>query len=259
MRLVLLGRPVSHSRSPAIHRAALAACGIAGDYTASDVDGPGFAAACRDVAAGRFDGANVTMPYKRAAREACAVVDRDADRAAAVNTVMGAGQGRLAGWNTDVVALRHALDAMGTAPVLVLGAGGAAAAALVAADRRSVWVAARRPEASRDLASRYGAAAVDWGTPRHGAIVVNATSLGMKGEGLPEGILEAAAGLVDLAYGPQPTPASAAMAAEDRPVVDGLTLLVDQAAASFELWTGHPAPRGVMEAAARTPDSLKAT
>jgi shikimate dehydrogenase len=72
----------------------------------------------------------------------------------------------------------------------------------------------------------------------------------MAGEDLPGGVLEGAAGLVDLAYGPAPTPAVVAAARAGLPWVDGIQILVDQAAESFEIWTGRPAPRGVMQAAA---------
>jgi shikimate dehydrogenase len=88
-------------------------------------------------------------------------------------------------------------------------------------------------------------------------VVINATPLGMAGEALPGGIVAAAGGLIDLAYGAFPTPAVVAAAQEGVPVVDGLTLLVDQAAAAFQIWTGREAPRAVMEAAARAGESLK--
>jgi len=83
-------------------------------------------------------------------------------------------------------------------------------------------------------------------------VVVNATPLGMQGEELPPGVIEAAGGLIDLPYGTEPTPAVALARRRGLPVADGLDLLVAQAALSFELWAGGPAPLAVMEAAART-------
>ena len=203
VRLALLGMPVEHSRSPQIHRAALAACGLSGEYEARAVDAAGFAAACAELRAGRLDGANVTMPHKRAAHDACAVLDAEARRAGAVNTLAPA-EGGLAGWCTDVTAVRSALEEMPP-----------------------------------------------------GAVLVNATPLGRGGEALPAGLVAAAGGLIDLAYGAVPTPAVMAARGAGIPTVDGLTILVDQAAAAFQIWTGREAPRAVMEAAARYGESLK--
>ncbi|MBI5158154.1 MAG: shikimate dehydrogenase (NADP+) [Acidimicrobiia bacterium] len=259
VRLALLGHPLGHSRSPRIHRAALAACGIAGEYEPRDVDAGGFAAACGDIAAGRLDGANVTMPYKLEAQRRCDHLDADAARAGAVNT-LARGDGGLAGWNTDVVALREALASLPDLPVLVLGAGGAAAAALVAAAGRRQIVVARRVEAARRLADRVGTGATTgvWGAAATEAVVVNATPLGMHGETLPGAVLEGAGGLIDLAYGPAETPAISLARSQGTPAVDGVSILVAQAAASFAIWTGLAAPREVMEAAARSGESLKA-
>lgn len=252
--------PVTHSRSPSMHRVALAACGIAGDYEAREVDAAGFAEACRQLRNGDLDGANVTMPHKERAFGECAVVDADAALAGAVNTLANR-DGGLTGWNTDVAALRSALFPFGSGEVLILGAGGAAAAAIVASGgEREIRVAARNREAAVALTTRIGGAmrVEVWGTPVAGAIVVNATPLGMHGEALPGGVLEAAGGLIDLAYGPAETPAVASARSRGLPTVDGITLLVSQAAASFEIWTGIPAPIGAMERAARAAETLKA-
>jgi shikimate dehydrogenase len=259
IRLALLGNALGHSRSPLIHLAAFAACGIAGEYESREVDASGFAAACGDIVAGRLDGANVTMPYKLEAQRRCDDLDPDAARAGAVNTLAGRDSG-LTGWNTDVVALREALASLPGLPVLVLGAGGAASAALVAASGRRQIVAARRPEAARRLAERVdtGATAVEWGQAVTEAVVVNATPLGRHAEALPGAVLDAAQGLIDLAYGPVETPAMAVARSRGIPAIDGIRLLVAQAAVSFEIWTGQEAPRDVMEAAARAPESLKA-
>ena len=250
LRLVLLGDPVDHSLSPAIHRAALAAWGIDGTYEARRVDIAGLAAAIGEIREGALHGANVTMPHKRRALEECNLLDADARLAGAVNT-LSAGAGEVRGWNTDVAALRGVLASRPSGPLLVLGAGGAAAAALVAGAGRSSMVSARREAA----AARLSSAMVPWGSPVEGAVVVNATPLGMRGESVPPAVLAAAAGLVDLAYGSSVTPAVATMQAMGRPVVDGIAVLVAQAAASFTIWTGDPAPVEVMERAARSADS----
>jgi shikimate dehydrogenase len=248
MRLVLLGDPVEHSLSPSIFRAAFAAAGIPGSYEAHRVDAAGLAAAIAEIKAGDLDGANVTMPHKRLAAQRCSDLDQDAARSGAVNTLAHR-TGGLRGWNTDVRALRDALDGMPDGPLLVLGAGGAAAAAIVAGGGRERMVAARRPDAARDLSA--AAVVGEWGRPVEGAIVVNATPLGMRGEALPERVLGAAAGLIDLAYGSTATRAVTAMRERGAPVVDGIDVLVAQAAASFTIWTGVTAPIEAMERAAR--------
>jgi len=249
MRLVVLGDPVEHSLSPRIHRVALADSGIEGTYEPRRVDATGLAAAIDEIRDGTLDGANVTMPHKRRAVEGCSVLDADARRAGAVNTLAGGG-GEVRGWNTDVAALRGALAGMPPGPVLVLGAGGAAAAALVAGAGRRTLLSARRSGAAAGL----GAPRVPWATGVEGAIVVNATPLGMRGESIPPPVLESAAGLVDLAYGSSETPAVASMRSAGRPFVDGIDVLVAQAAASFTIWTGAPAPLESMRRAARSAD-----
>lgn len=247
MRLALLGDPVEHSLSPAIHRAALATAGIPGSYEAMRVSASGLEAALGRIRDGDLSGANVTMPHKRLAAALCDGLDRDASDARAVNTVALRG-GRVHGWNTDVGAIRDALAAMPPAPVLVLGAGGSAAAALLAAVPRETVVAARRPDAARALA---GSRAVvgEWGRPEDGAIVINATPLGMAGESLPERVLAAAVGLIDLAYGRYETPAVVEMRRRRMPVHDAIEVLIAQAAASFTIWTGVEAPVEAMREA----------
>lgn len=254
VKLVLLGKPVAHSLSPRIHTAALQARGVVGEYVAREVDAAGLAAACAEIQAGELDGANVTMPHKRAAHAACATLHRDARAAGSVNT-LALRDGVLTGWCTDVEAVRRALAGMPPGPVLVLGGGGAAAAAAVAASGREVALSTRR-EGGGD-AVPGSPSAVSWGSPVPGAVVINATPLGMAGEVLPAGVLEGAAGLVDLAYRGEGTPAVAWAARKGIPWVDGIQILVDQAAESFEIWTGFPAPREVMTAAARDPMVLK--
>lgn len=253
MRLALLGDPVDHSRSPAIHAAALAACGIPGEYRLRRVDPSGLALAVEELRRGALDGANVTMPHKHLAAGLCDRLSEEASRSEAVNTLLG-GEGRVVGWNTDVAAVRSLLDRFtGAPPVLVVGSGSAAAAALLAASGRDLLVTARRREGGEALCSRLGVAAaqIPWGEPAAGSIVINATPLGMGGESLPQGTLEGMSGLIDMAYGRKPTPAVESARRRGIPLFDGIDVLVAQAAESFRLWTGVEPPREVMERAAR--------
>jgi shikimate dehydrogenase len=254
VKLVLLGDPVAHSRSPAIHEAALAACGIEGRYVARRVDEPGLYRAVAEIRAGALDGANVTMPHKRVAAAACDRLSPEASACRSVNTVVPSGE-EAVGHSTDVSGIRFLAAHLGCgdpAEILVLGAGGAAAAALVAFAGRRVFISTRRADAAVRLAASLGMAEPHpWGEPRPGAVLVNATPLGMAGEPLPDGIVEAASALLDMPYGASVTPAVALARRLGIPAADGIDLLVAQAADSFRLWTGIPAPLDVMEAAAR--------
>ena len=253
MRLALLGDPVAQSRSPAIHQAALRSLGIEGSYEARRVDAEGLKQALAEVAAGALDGVNVTMPLKAAALAAVDDASTLAIRAGAVNTVSRR-DGVVFGDNTDVDGIS---DAWGSsempddAPILVLGSGGAAAAALLALEGSELLIASRRRGGGGLLAARLGIVAteISWGSVVEGAVVVNATPLGMNGESLPGGVVQGCVGLFDMAYGVSATPSVAQAGA--RPVVDGIDMLVAQAARSFEIWTGVPAPVDVMAVAAR--------
>lgn len=258
MRLVVLGNPISHSLSPVLHSSALAACGLEGSYEARRVDGEGLAAAIEDIRTRRLDGGNVTMPHKEAAARLCDRLSVAAARAGAVNTLVRSGD-QVVGHNTDIAGIQAAwaaarLPMLG--PVHVLGAGGAAAAALLALEDRDLTVSARRPGAAEAIVARVGvdATVVTWGEPVGGAVVVNATPLGMQGESLGEEHLVDALGLFDMAYGAEQTPAVGRMIERRRPVADGRLMLLHQAATAFELWTGYPAPLGAMQASVGASD-----
>jgi shikimate dehydrogenase len=254
VRLVLLGDPVAHSRSPAMQTAALAAAGIRGRYEARRVDQAGLYRACAEIRSGALRGANVTMPHKRLAAAAADRLSPEALRCGAVNTLVGEGT-EAVGYNTDIGGLRLAWAWAGLpagAPVLVLGCGGAAAAALVALEGRALSISTRRPGAGAGLAASVGVEAeeVAWGRSLPGAVVVNATPLGAEGSALPPGVLEGACGLYDLPYGEAPTPTVASARGRGLPVADGLDHLVAQGSLSFLLWTGREAPLQAMRRAA---------
>lgn len=246
MRLAVAGSPVAHSLSPVIHRAAFDACGIEGTYEAIDCDAVGFAEVLASIRSGRLDGCNVTMPHKRLAHELVDTRSHHAARAGAVNTVVRLGE-RLVGHNTDVVGIVTAARLAGLpdeGPVLVLGAGGAAAAALLAFEGRPLSISARRTERAAALVEAVGvdAGVVEFGSPVTGATVVNATPIGMGGERLPDAVVEGAVALFEMPYAAGPTPASLAMSESGRPVAPGVEMLIGQALESFRLWTGCRAP-----------------
>lgn len=253
MRLVLLGDPVEHSRSPAIQSAALEANGIEGSYVSRRVDVAGMVLAVDEIRYGRLDGANVTMPHKQLAFELADRVAEGALRSGAVNTLVRS-DGEVWGYNTDVDGIQAVWAAAGfpdDVPVLILGTGGAAAGALVAVADRTVMVSGRRAEAAADLLSRVrvDGTVIPWGDGIDGAVVINATPLGMKGESIPDEVLTGASGFFDLTYGPAEAPSVAQARSLGIPVADGRDMLIAQAAAAFKIWTGVVAPIDVMRSA----------
>jgi shikimate dehydrogenase len=257
-RLVaLLGHPVAHSRSPQIHSAAFAATGVDAAYVAFDVHPDELAAAIRGLRAIGFLGANVTVPHKVAVLDLVDDVTDEARAVGAANTLFWR-DGRLTADNTDASGLegvlRAEIDVRPGDHVLLFGAGGAARAAAVAFGRcgAAVRVRARRFEAAAavdELARASGGAEADHARlPR---VVVNATPLGLHGEPLPDDLMQLQSEQValDLIYGA--TPFLEAAATRGVTAIDGLSMLIGQAAESFTRWTGLPAPREAMEAAVR--------
>ncbi|MBA2318511.1 MAG: shikimate dehydrogenase [Euzebyales bacterium] len=252
----LLGHPVAHSLSPRLHSAAFAAAGVDAVYVAADVAPDELPSAVAGLRALGALGANLTVPHKVAA---LGLVDRrtsEVDAVGAANTLFWDGD-ELAADNTDAAGLEGVLrDELHLRPgtrALVLGSGGAARAAAVALGRvgAAVAVRARRPEAGdrvAALARAHGAAGPFDGPPR---VVVNATPLGLGGESLPDDLMRLGPGQValDLLYG-RTTPFLQAASDRGATAVDGLSMLVRQAAASFTRWTGAPAPLDAMRAAA---------
>lgn len=259
IKLVVLGDPVSHSRSPAIHQAALRAAGIPGEYTVRQVDNDGLRFAADEVRSGALTGANITTPHKHLAAELADRRSALVERLGAANTWWREPDGTLVAENTDVAGVMYAFEQIGQGDsVVVLGAGGAAAAALVAVDsvpgHVDLAISTRNERRARllieqlDLVARF----VPWGDPVEGAVVVNATRLGMSGENLPGGLLAAASGFIDMPYGDTPTPAVAEAGRLGIPCSPGLDMLVGQAMAAFTIWTGVTADLDAMVAAARS-------
>lgn len=256
MRYGVVGDPVGHSRSPAIHNAGFAERDIEATFEFISTPFDAFQDVERRLRNGDLNGVSVTMPHKVHAFEAVDAVAEPAARAQAVNTIVAV-DGFLTGYNTDVDGVRFAiakLDLPGSTPILLLGHGGAAAAAMVASeDGRPIAIMAREKGPAMALAETIGVSVdfVEWGGSLPNSIVVNATPLGMKGETLPPAIFEDCVGLIDMTYGSTETHAVIKAKKRGLPYADGLDMLVGQAVAAFELFTGVSAPLDVLSAAAR--------
>jgi shikimate dehydrogenase len=260
-RLVgLIGDPVSHSLSPRMQNAAFAARGLDWAYVPLQVPPAQLEAAISGLVALGFAGANVTIPHKTAVLAFCDELDEIAERAGSFNTLV-VDEERVLGSSTDGQAVVDAVDAE-DARALVLGAGGAAqavATALLEAGARELAVAARDAERAHALTARLLTlfpertvrAEERWPPSSEATLLVNATPI--RDDLVVEP--ERAEQLVDLAYEPDGRPTAlvaAARAAGCERVVDGLDVLLAQGAASFERWTGIPAPVEVMRAAVRS-------
>ncbi len=251
----MLGDPIDHSRSPVIHTAALAHLGIDGSYVARRAGVPELAEAVADLREGRLHGINITLPLKLEAAAAADVLTDEAAAAQSVNTLRFE-QGHVEGHSSDVTASRVAFDDPRfdrSAPILILGSGGAAAAGMIGASGRVVYASSRTEAHLGEMLRRVAGEAkvVPFGTPVEGAVVFNATPLGFGGDVVPRPIMEAATGFIDLPYGGRATDTVEWATRSGLPVMDGLEVLVLQAADSFRWWTGVEAPVAVMLAAVR--------
>ena len=249
----VVGDPIGHSRSPAIHEAALRWNGIDGSYQPRRAGPAQMARIIEEVRSYQLHGVNVTMPNKRVAAGLADVLSDGARRAGAVNTLW-CSRGRVYGDNTDSEGVRWAWSEgrlPRDTPVMILGAGGAAAAAALALEGTDLTISARNAQRAASLLEDTGVTGtvVSWGESLRGVAIINATPIGMRGETLPNAILDRAVGLLDMTYGGGQTPAVEAMRARGLPAVGGEYMLVGQAAAAFSRWTGAVAPFDVMLAA----------
>lgn len=265
--LGVIGWPVSHSLSPAIHNAAFAALEMDWVYVPLPVPPGRLGQALAGLSALGFTGANVTMPHKTECAELIGDLSDDAERLQAVNTIVVGADGSM-GHNTDAPGfdrfLRHdaGFDPSGRA-ALLFGAGGAARAVALALARgglADLFVVVREPSRADPLLhtvagfdTQIQVASFDAAFGAEGldvSLIVNATPLGARGEELPLPSLGPESLAVDLLYGPGLTPLQSRVRAAGGVSFGGLGLLLHQAAMSFELWTGQPAPLDVMSAAA---------
>src|SRR5512132_2691280 len=258
-RLGVLGWPVSHSRSPAMHRAALHALGLSEwSYQRLPVAPELFAETVRALPAAGFAGANVTIPHKEAALALADEATPAARVIGAANTLSFGPDGAIAADNTDAPGLLAALGDRRPATALVLGAGGSARAVVYALAQAGAAVAVwnRTPERARALADDLGVEAVT--VPVAADMLVNCTSAGLTDPSstfkeLPvkaDSVGEYAC-VVDLVYKTGGTVLAQEARRRGSRVIDGLEILVQQGALSFEGWTGRAAPVQLMREAAR--------
>jgi len=257
----IMGWPVTHSRSPALHNFWIDEHGIDGAYVPLPVPPEQLAQALRALPTLGFRGCNLTLPHKQAALAIVDRVDPLARRIGAMNTVIVAADGSLEGSNTDVFGFRENLrerapDWQASAgSAVVLGAGGAAraiVAALTEARVEEIRLVNRTQARAEHLASDLAAPGTritihPWETrtpaQQDAGILVNTTSLGMVGESeldVDLTSLPKRAVVVDIVYVPLETALLAAARKRGHQIVDGLGMLLHQGRPGFEAWFGRP-------------------
>jgi shikimate dehydrogenase len=275
-RVALIGWPVAHSVSPAMHNAAFEALGLDWRYELLPTEPGRVAEAVARLRAGDYQGANVTVPHKQAVLPCLDELTGAAQAMGAANTLVPRG-GRLIGHNTDADGFVVALLAAGLQPhgawAAVVGAGGAARAvvyALLGEGAEKIFLLNRSVERARALADdldcrdggppRIEVRPLDEGslvaTAQRAELLVHATPLGMwphvdasiwpDDVPLPEHLA-----VFDLVYNPQETRLLQQAHASGAKAIGGLEMLVQQGVLAFQIWTGERAPVGVMRRAAR--------
>ncbi len=273
IRLGIFGWPVAHSKSPQMHEAAARALDVELRYERFEVAPAELEEAVRRKHAEAIDGYNLTVPHKEAIMTMIDEVVPAAQAIGAVNTVART-DGRYVGHNTDAAGLVRSLEEAGVqladARVVVLGAGGAARAAVVGlsmAGADEITVLSRRPEQAEALSSAL-ADHVDCNLEvaqlseaswyfETATLVVQATSAtldsssvaGQFARALPIDSLPADATVVDMVYKPLKTSVLARAEEHGLQIVDGLGMLLHQGAIAFEMWTGREPSIDVMRAA----------
>ncbi len=273
VRLGIFGWPVAHSKSPQMHESAARALGIELQYERFEVAPGDLAAAVRHKHQAGIDGYNLTVPHKEAIMALVDDVAPEARAIGAVNTVVRADE-RYVGHNTDALGLVRSLEEAGVqlndARVVVVGAGGAARAAVVGlsnAGANEVTVLSRRPEQGEALIKALGSHAdcaleaaplseASW-CFETATLFVQATSATLESNprafefaaSLPIDALPADAAVVDMVYKPLRTAVLARAEEFGLTIVDGLGMLLHQGALAFEMWTGFEPPLDVMRSA----------
>lgn len=266
----LLGTPLRRRHSPAMHNAAFRAFGIDGEYVLRDIDADELAAEVQRARDERWFGFQITAPHKRAIMPLLDEIEPDARAIGALNCVEVTDDGRLIGFNTDVIGFMAGAEQLVGGPVtglkvVVVGTGGAARSAVYGLARQSpahLTVAGRSARAAADLASELApgvaTSALALEDPRlarelsRADLLVNATSVGMLSPGpvVPVGLLGPGTAVYDVVYVPRSTALLEQARAAGLRCLNGETMLITQAAITFQRWTGSPDPSAVMRAAA---------
>jgi shikimate dehydrogenase len=267
--LALTGFPLTHSLSPVLHRAALAAAHLPGDYTLLPAALPkDLTDILNRLRAGTLHGLNVTIPHKQSILPLLDALTDTARAIGAVNTVY-VRDGQLIGDNTDAPGFLSDFQSWQSAPsadnpILILGAGGAARAVAYALSRHgyTLHIAARRLDQARTLATDFALAGAH--PLAHSSsspcsvctlslsIIINTTPLGMSPDTQATPWAHpfpANAAVYDLIYNPRETTFLQQARTARLPTRNGLGMLIEQAALAFEIWTGAPANREAMRTA----------
>ena len=265
-RLALFGQPVKSSLSAGIHRMFADQFDLEIDYQLIDTGAEGFPAALENFRLSGGSGCNITLPLKREAWRLSAAATQEVQQAQAANTLVYQPSSGWFAHTTDGAGLvadltvNHGIGLAGLR-ILILGAGGAAAGVLgplLAENPQNIVLVNRNLDRARTLAARFGTSArisvSSWtDLSQQGAfnLVINATSLGHHGQApeLPALLFAQAAVCYDLNYHKASLPLKKLCADMEQPYIDGLGMLVEQAAASFQIWTAmRPDSRVVIEA-----------
>jgi shikimate dehydrogenase len=257
------GAPITHSMSPLIHNAWIQAAGLDAAYVPFAPAEDHFETFVDGLRGGAIRGLNVTIPFKEKALATADQVSNLARMAGAANLLIFETDGTIRADNTDGPGLLGAIEAqaagydVAAAPVVVLGAGGAARgaiAALLLAGAPKVGIVNRTLDRAHELAAAFGPRVVavpEYALPDllvDAGLVINATSLGLGGGEGPVAQLDltpADAVIVDMVYKPLRTEFLQRAQAAGRRTVDGLEMLLCQAVPSFEAFFGRPPPTGV--------------
>lgn len=255
---LIIGDPVSHSLSPAMHNAAYAALALPFVMAAAHVRAEELPQAIQGMRALHIRGLAVTMPHKVSIMKLVDDVDETASVIGAVNTVINT-DGKLTGFNTDWLGILKPLQKATTIQgkkVAILGAGGAAQAAIFACQHAnaSVTLFNRTLNTARNLAEQFSCVARElneWRELRDYDIIINTTSLGMaetqNQSPIPPEALHAHHTVFETIYSPSTTTLLKNAQAAGAKIIRGREMFLEQGVAQFELHTGSNAPRDVME------------
>lgn len=252
MKAAVIGHPVAHSKSPRIHQYWLEKYGIKGSYEAIDIAPENLESGIERLAAQGYNGFNVTLPHKEAMLELCDELDDSAREIGAVNTVKIENE-RFYGSNTDAFGFIENLKQtqrdfnFKDANVFILGAGGAARAAIYGlkqAGVSNITLCNRTEERAAELAAEFDCGVAEWKDRSRlegFSLLVNTTSLGMSGKEALEidiGALSLDATVYDIVYAPLLTDLLIAAQDQGNKIVTGIGMLLHQARPAFKLWTG---------------------